>query len=180
MPTYVALLRAVNLAGSASLKMEPLRASLSGAGFQNVRSILQSGNLVLESKLTNRDEVERRIEDQVAKTFGLRTESFARTAAEWRLVVSGNPFVQVAAQDPGLLIVLLLKGAPPTHGWSSLQEGITGPEYLQGGHEHGYIVYPDGSGRSKLTAQRIERALGFRGTGRNWNTVNKLAALLPE
>ena len=59
----------------------------------------------------------------------------------------------------------------------ALQAAITGPEVVRADGAHAYIIYPDGVGRSRLTHALIERKLGTRGTGRNWNTVLKLAAL---
>jgi uncharacterized protein (DUF1697 family) len=178
MPTHVALLRAVNLGGSTQVSMGDLRERLNQSGFKDVRTLLQSGNVVLHSDLAARAEVERRIETVIARSFGRPTECFARTAAEWRTVIERNPFAREAVQDPGRTTVLVLKGAPPARAWNALQATITGPEIVRGESDHGYIVFPDGQGHSRLTADRIERALGTRGTIRNWNTVTKIGTLL--
>ena len=175
-PVYVALLRAVNVGGSTQVKMSALRDGLRSSGFENVRTLLQSGNIVFHSDLTRREEIERRIEDEVLRSSGRRTDGFVRTAAEWRRVIARNPFPVEAVRDPGHLMVLVLKETPPARAWKALQEAITGPETVRGDNAHGYVVYPDGTGRSRLTLDRIERALGTRGTNRNWNTVTKLGS----
>jgi uncharacterized protein (DUF1697 family) len=109
--------------------------------------------------------------------LGLRTDFFVRTAAEWAKVVAGNPFPEEAERDPGHLVVMFLKATPEANDVAALQAAIPGRETVRAEGKHAYIIYPDGIGRSKLTIDLIERKLGTRGTGRNWNTVLKLAAL---
>jgi uncharacterized protein (DUF1697 family) len=178
MREYVALLRAVNLGGATQVRMGDLRTRLSELGFVDVRSLLQSGNLLFKTELARRDKIERLIEDEISRSFGRPAQCFARTPEEWRKVIRGNPYPRQAAEDPGHLMVLLLKSAPPDAAWLALQAAITGRETVRGDGDHGYIVYPDGMGRSRLTLDRIEAALGTRGTTRNWNTANKIDSLL--
>ncbi|MFZ0892143.1 MAG: DUF1697 domain-containing protein [Thermoplasmata archaeon] len=178
MQRYVGLLRAVNLAGSSTLKMDALRESLERAGLENVRTLLQSGNFVCASKMARPEEIERRIETGIADSFGLETEAFVRTSTDWHGIISANPFREEAARDPGHTTLFVLKKPTEPSAWTALQAAIAGPERVRGARAHGYIVYPVGIGRSRLTTPRIERVLGSRGTTRNWNTVMKLAALL--
>jgi uncharacterized protein (DUF1697 family) len=179
MPRYVGLLRAVNLGGSTTLKMDALTETLQSAGFGEVRTLLQSGNFVFSTGLTRPEEIEQRIEVAPADSFRLHTESFVRSSAQWHSVISGNPFPKEATRDPGHTTVFVLKKSTTASAWSALQKSIAGPELVRGARTHGYIVYPDGIGTSRLTTERIERALRTRGTTRNWNTVTKLEALLP-
>jgi uncharacterized protein (DUF1697 family) len=72
---------------------------------------------------------------------------------------------------------MFLKNPPETKDLKALEAAIVGPEILRTDGRHAYIVYPNGMGRSRLTHGLIEKKLGTRGTGRNWNTVLKLAAL---
>jgi uncharacterized protein (DUF1697 family) len=179
-PSYVALLRAVNLGGSTQVRMGDLRDRLSESGFDKVRTLLNSGNIVFQFGVERREEIERRIEDVVAGSFGRPTECFVRTGKGWQNVIARNPFLTEAAEDPGRMTVLVLKAAPPAAAWKALQASITGREIVRGDSDHGYVVYPDGQGHSRLTPDRIERALGTRGTIRNWNTVSKIGSLLAE
>jgi uncharacterized protein (DUF1697 family) len=180
MPTYAACLRAVNLGGATQLSMAALRQGLTGTGFRDVRTLLQSGNVVLRSEITDSAEVERRLEEWIARSGGRRTDVFVRTALEWRSLIDGNPFPTEARLDPRRLHVLLLKSAPPARAWDALSEAISGREVVRGAGRHGYAMYPDGVGHSRLTLDRIERTLGSAGTLRNWNTALKIEALLPE
>lgn len=88
-----------------------------------------------------------------------------------------NPFPEEAERDPGHLVVMILKGAPAAHEVKALQDAIRGRELVRADGRAAYVVYPDGIGRSRLTTALLEKKLGTRGTGRNWNTVLKLAAL---
>ncbi|MFZ0831298.1 MAG: DUF1697 domain-containing protein [Thermoplasmata archaeon] len=177
MPTYIALLRAVNLGGSTQISMAALSNLLRRRGYERVETLLQSGNVVLRTGLTKTELLERRLKDDVSKGLGFETEFFVRTAAEWGGILASNPFPAEARADPGRLVVTLLKSAPTSIQWKALQESIKGRERIQAAGNHAYIVYPDGQGRSKLTVPLIERKLGARSTSRNWNTVQRLDRL---
>jgi uncharacterized protein (DUF1697 family) len=176
-PTYIALLRAVNLAGHQQVAMADLRDVLTRLGFADVRSLLQSGNLVFRTDARAGAQLERSLEAAAAKRLALQTGFFVRTAAEWKAVVAHNPFVDEAKRDPAHLVAMFLKDAPAAGDIEALQAAITGPEVVRAEGRQAYIVYPSGIGRSRLTTALIEKKLGTRGTGRNWNTVLKLAAL---
>ena len=176
MTVHVALLRAVNVGGQNRIAMADLRALATGLGFANPRTVLQSGNLAFEADGSGA-ELEARLESETGNRLGVETDYFVRSADEWRRIVADNPFRDEAADDPGHLLVMPLKATPAKDRVDALQASITGREIVRSGERHLYLVYPDGIGRSKLTAQRIDKALGTRGTARNWNTVLKLMAL---
>src|SRR5436190_2056776 len=140
------------------------------------RGRMASGNVVFESASPGDAALERRLEGEAEKRLGLRTAFFVRTAAEWASLVRQNPFPEEAGRDPGHLVVVCLKAAPKAAAVTALQAAIKGPEIVRAGGRHVYITYPAGIGRSRLTAAVLEKALGSPGTGRNWNTVLKLAA----
>ena len=173
----IALLRAVNVAGHQGVAMSDLRASLIELGFAQPRTLLQSGNLIFDAGRKAGPALERLIEQKLALRFNLRTDIMVRSAAEWASVVAGNPFRDEAARDPARLVVVFLKSKATARAFDELRAAVTGPEIVHGDGQQAYIVYPDGIGRSRLTAALIERKLATRGTARNWNTVMKLAAL---
>ena len=174
---HIALLRGINVGGHNQVAMADLRDLLTQLGLADVRSLLQSGNLVFGANGRSAAQLERLLETEAAKRIDLQTDFFVRTAKEWKDVVARNPFRKEAARDPGHLVVMFLKGAPSVTGVKALQMAITGPEVVAAAGKHLYIVYPDGIGRSRLTNALVDKQLGTRGTGRNWNTVLKLAAL---
>jgi uncharacterized protein (DUF1697 family) len=177
MTTYVALLRGINVGGHKRISMADLRDLLTRMGLADVRSLLQSGNLVFGANGRTATQLERLLEAEAEKRLGLQTDFFVRTAKEWKNVVAHNPFPKEAASDPGHLVVMFLKDTPSVTGVKALQAAITGREVVRAAGKHLYIVYPDGIGRSRLTNAVIDKQLGTRGTGRNWNTVLKLAAV---
>ncbi|MGH2363693.1 MAG: DUF1697 domain-containing protein [Chloroflexota bacterium] len=172
---HIALLRAVNVGGSV-VPMAQLRAVAQGLGFGQVRSLLNSGNLVLSSAALPA-EVERLLEDALARQMGVATAIMARTALEWSAAIAANPFPIEAAEDPSHLLVVFLKASVYPPAVEHLQASIRGPELVRAQERQLYITYPAGIGTSKLTMSVIERAVGTRGTGRNWNTLLKLQAL---
>ena len=177
MPTYIGLLRAVNLAGHNAIGMTDLRELLTSLGMQEVRTLLQSGNVIFRSEIRATARLERLLEDESAKRLDLKTDYFVRTANEWRAMIAANPFVDEATRDPGHLLAVVLKKAPGRQAVAALQRAIVGREIVRATDRCAYIVYPDGIGRSRLTSAIIEKHLDTRGTGRNWNTVLRLALL---
>lgn len=178
MTSCIALLRAVNLPGHNRVGMADLRSLLAGLGFTNPRSLLQSGNLVFEVAGRAGPATEARLEAAARERLGLATEFLVRTAAEWDALIAANPFPAEARSDPGHLLVMCLKQPPARAAVAALVQAIRGREQVQVRGREAYLVYPDGVGRSRLTAALIERHLGTSGTARNWNTVQKLQTMV--
>ena len=178
MKIYVALLRAVNLAGHNQIAMRDLCVLLTELGMEEPRSLLQSGNLVFRSAVSTSAELERLLEEAAEKSLGLKTDFFVRTAPDWKAVIAANPFVEEARLDPAHLLVAFLRRAPERSAVTALRNAIKGREVVEVKGKQAYLVYPDGVGRSRLTSAIIEGKLGTRGTGRNWNTVLKLAGMI--
>src|SRR5690606_22653908 len=174
---HIALLRAVNLGRHNKIEMADLRAVATGLGLGGVQSLLQTGNLVFDGGRASPAALERRLERALDAELGLSTEVFVRTEGEWKAMIAGNPFSREAADDPSHMVVLRLKAAPGSAPLAALRESIDGRERVDTVGRHAYLVYPDGIGTSRLTLGRIERKLGTHGTGRNWNTIVKLATL---
>ena len=177
MTTHIALLRAINLAGHNPVPMADLRDLLTRLGFRDVRSLLQTGNLVFQSDGSPGARLERLLEVEAKKRLRLETDFFVRSGPEWRTVIKRNPFPRAAQSDPAHLVVMFLKDATDANSVRALQAAVTGSEVVRRVGKQLYVVYPDGIGRSRLTNAIIEKKLGTRGTGRNWNTVLKLGAL---
>lgn len=177
MAIHIGLVRAINLAGHNKVTMADLRRLLADLGLHDAQSLLQSGNLVFRSDVGTPAQLERTLEAGAEASLGLRTEFFVRTANEWKAVVAANPFPDEARRDPQHLLVMLLKEPAAPAAVRALQDAIAGREMVRANGRQAYIVYPDGIGRSRLTTALIEKKLGTRCTGRNWNTVIKLGEL---
>jgi uncharacterized protein (DUF1697 family) len=178
MPTHVALLRGINVGGRKLVSMSDLRDFLTALGCEDPRSLLNSGNLIFHCAARPRAGLEHWLETEAQKRLDLRTDFHVRAAKDWEKIIANNPFPEEAKRDPGRLVVMFLKRAPNQRAVKALQAAIKGPELVRADGTHAYIVYPDGIGRSRLTNALIDKQLGTRGTGRNWNTVVKLAALV--
>jgi len=149
-------------------------------GFGDVRSLLQTGNLIFRSRAETGAELEDFLEAQAAQRHHLHTDFFVRTGEEWKQIIANNPFGEEAKRDPSHLLIVFLKRTPSPDEAKQVQAAITGPEIVSISGREAYIVYPAGIGRSRVTNAFVERKLGTRGTARNWNTVLKLASLLPN
>lgn len=178
MTRYIGLLRAVNLAGYNQVAMADLRDILTRLGFSNPRTLLQSGNIIFGCDRRRAAHLESVLEAEVEQQLKVATDFFVRTAEEWQDIVAHNPFRKEAERDPSHLVVMVFKNEPGRQAVQDLQAAVIGSEVVRADGRHAYIVYPDGIGRSRLTNALIERKLGTRGTGRNWNTVLKLNALV--
>ncbi len=178
MATCIALLRGVNVGGKRMIAMADLRDMLESLGMGNVRSLLQSGNLVFESGRSPA-QLEALLEKESLKRLALATTYFVRTADQWKAVVAKNPFTAEAKSDPGFLHVHVLKESAGAVQLKALEAAIKGRERAKLGTQHAYLMYPDGAGRSKLTTAILDRHLGM-GTARNWNTTLKLEAMACE
>jgi uncharacterized protein (DUF1697 family) len=177
--SYVVLLRAVNVGGRA-LSSERWREALATLGLP-ARTLGTTGNALVEAGPGVRAEhLEKLVEDALVRTAGLATEAFARDGRAWDRIVRGNPFPKEAAGDPAHLLVTVLRSAPDRGAWDDLKRCIPGRETVAPGERCAYVVYPDGIGRSRLTAALLERKLGVRGTSRNWNTVLRLQDLVRQ
>lgn len=165
MTVHIALLRAVNLGPHNKVSMSDLKEMLASLGLGNPRTLLQSGNAVFESKATGA-KLEKQLEDAARKELNLNTDFMVRTAKEWDAIIAGNPFPKEAKADPGHLVLMACKDKV------AKDVKITGAkrERVEVAGKDIYIVYPDGIGVSRLK-------IGTVATGRNWNTVLKLAAL---
>lgn len=178
MATHIALLRAVNLGPHNKIAMADLRDLLGTLGLKEPKTLLQSGNVVFTDEKRAGDKLELLLERGAEKHLRLSTPFFVRDAKAWSKIVAGNPYEREAKSDPGHLVLLTMKSAPTATAISALQESIRGRETFHVRGAHAYAYYPDGIGESKFTIALIERKLSTSVTGRNWNTVLKIAALL--
>jgi uncharacterized protein (DUF1697 family) len=174
---HIALLRAVNLGSHNKVAMAELRACLEAQGFSGVRTLLQSGNVVFGGGRRRGAALERQLEEAVRVALAVDTPFIVRSREEWNALIAANPFPTEAAGDPGHLLLFCLKDTPAPGAEAALRAAIKGRERARVHGREAYVVYPDGVGQSKLTIAVLERRLGCKGTGRNWNTVLKLQAL---
>jgi uncharacterized protein (DUF1697 family) len=173
---WAAMLRGINL-GKRTLKKDELIAAAEALGYTGARTLLASGNLVFDAGSAKAEAIERDLHASVEKLHGLKADVFARTAKDLAAVIATNPFPEAARERPSHLLVLFLREAFPAELLERLAERHDGPERLKAAGRELYIDFPEGQGRSELVP--VMGKLKFPlGTGRNWNTVTKLAEML--
>jgi uncharacterized protein (DUF1697 family) len=166
------LLRAVNVGGTGMLPMADLRAAATDLGHTDVATHLATGNLLLTpapGSPATADALAERLTADLGERLGRPVTLTVRTADELDDVVAANPYPDAAADDPAHLVVVFLDGPAAPDGAADL--ATYGRERATWRGREGYVHYPDGIGRSKVTAGVLDRLAGRRGTGRNWRTV---------
>jgi uncharacterized protein (DUF1697 family) len=166
MTAYVALLRAVNVGGTGKLPMAELKAMCEAAGFAKVRTYIASGNVVFDSR-PGEGKVKAVLQASLAEYAGKPVGVMVRNAAEMAAVLAQNPFPKAA---PNRVVVIFLDAPPPADTLKNVS-GRNGEEIALGVREI-YVHYGDGMADSKLKI-----AAAKNGTGRNINTVGKLAEM---
>lgn len=178
MTRQVALLRGINLGPRNRVSMPALRDLLSFAGFGDVKTYVQSGNVVLSSDAAP-PELERECEKLIAKRFGFDAEVVVRTREELAEVVAHNPLAQVAVEPKRYQVTFLAE--PLSDDRIDELAGLTaGAERFSARGRELYAWHPEGVARSKLWAKLGSRDLGVKATSRNWSTVTTLLAMAEE
>ena len=158
--------------------MAELRTLLEDAGYEGVRTHLQSGNVVLSSPLSPR-KLEAQLERQLAKALGMDIQVLVRTRAELAKVVERDPLGKVATNGSRYLVSFLSKKLPANAARGLEAADLAPAQIVVDGREL-YAWYPDGVQRSPAAKLLDDRRLGVVSTARNWNTVTKLLELLDE
>jgi len=171
----IALLRGINLGSRNRIAMPELRATLEEAGFGDVQTYVQSGNVVLEAR-TKPDQTARRVERLIADRFGLEIDVVVRTRAELARVVKKNPLGKVA-KEPKRYQVSFLDKKLPAEAVRKLEAAAAESERFVVDGLEVYAWHPAGAARSKLWALLAGRGLGVTATSRNWTTVTTLLKL---
>jgi uncharacterized protein (DUF1697 family) len=165
--TYIAFLRGINVGGNTMIPMPGLKSMYEKLGFANVRTFIQSGNVLFESKLAEKmlvKKMERALQQKMHKDIPV----VIRTSKQLESIVANNPFSKAKPEQVGVMFF-------PEPVQKELFKGISipGPEKVEISGREIYIHYPNGMGRSKLKLP----ALPQKATVRNINTITRLVAL---
>jgi uncharacterized protein (DUF1697 family) len=175
---FIVLLRGINLGPHKRIAMPALREALCEAGFEGVRTYVQSGNVVLGSDAPP-EGLGGEVERVIAECFGLDVDVVVRTRDELAAVVALNPLGDVAVNPKRYQVTFLASRLPPEVA-ASLESLRVDPERLVIAGRELYTWHPDGVARSKLWARTADRRLGVVATARNWTTVTTLLAMADE
>ena len=175
MPRQIALLRGINLGARNRVSMPELRELLSGLGHEDVKTLLQSGNVVLTSDETG-EALEQALEAAITEELGVESRVVVRTVRELAGVVERDPFGEVA-DDPKRYQVSFLSAKPKAAVVKALEAADVAPEQAVVSGREIYAWHPEGIQRSPLAKLLTDEKLGVTATARNWNTVTKLLEL---
>ena len=178
MPRHIVLLRGINIGSRRRVDMPELRELLTGLGYGDVQTYVQSGNVVLTSR-KSAARVERDLEQEIEAGLGVDARVVVRTRDELADVIERDPLGDVA-DNPKFHVVTFLSGEPD----KKVAEAIAtlddpAERFVLSGREI-YSWHPDGYGRSQRAKSLTDKRLGVTATARNWNTVTKLLAMADE
>jgi uncharacterized protein (DUF1697 family) len=175
-PVHVALLRGINVGGKNKLAMSDLAALFAEAGCSDVRTYIQSGNVVFCAPPRTAAGLARQVAERIERRHRLRVPVVLRTAEELERVARANPFLK-AGGDTDALHVMFLADQPKAAAVSALDARRSPPdEFAVIGREI-YLCCPNGVARTRLTNAYFDAQLATISTVRNWRTVLKLVEL---
>lgn len=172
---WIALFRGINVGGNHILPMKDLRALLEKLGCEDVKTYIQSGNVVFTHSLDNAAPLATLIGKAVSDAHGFEPKVLLLTIAEFSDIVEMNPFPN-AVENPKALSVFFLASEPVSAALDAMNDLKADTESFSLLGRAFFLHAPDGFGRSRLAA-KVERLLGVSATARNWRTVTKILEL---
>ena len=173
MAVIISMLRGVNL-GKRRVKMDALRALYESLGLRDAQTLVQSGNVVFRTEQKDMAALAKKIESAVEREFGFHSDVILRSASEVRQAIEKNPLAKRSDLEPRKFLVWFLVSDPGEEIRKRVRAVKTEPEEVRIVGREVFIYFPNGMARPKMKWAAIEKVLAVRGTGRNWNTVNKL------
>jgi uncharacterized protein (DUF1697 family) len=174
MPVYISMLRGINVGGHKLIKMEKLRALFEDLGFEQIKTYIQSGNVVFKTKRTSTFVLSRRIEEKIASDLGLSVSVISRSSDELTQAIARNPFLKESGIDQEKLHVMFLSDAPAPAALKRLSDLTAAPDQCRSIDREIYFYLPNGVSGSVLMKSPVDRILAVVTTTRNWRTVNSL------
>jgi len=177
MQTYISILRGINVSGHKLIKMKALQELYENLGFSNVRTYIQSGNVVFGSKSEDTGKLEKIIASAILKNFEFEVPIIVLKRDELNYITSQNMFLTQREKDISKLHVTFLSKEPE----KNLAESIGREEYSPDEYnivgKAIYLFCPQGYGNTKLNNNFFEKKLKVQATTRNWKTVLELLNL---
>jgi uncharacterized protein (DUF1697 family) len=180
MAIYIAMLRGINIGPHKRIKMNRLRESFEGLGFDQVKTYIQSGNVVFNARKIPPAVLCQKIEKSLLQDFGFSVSVILRTREEIGKVIRGNPLLKEKSIDPAKLHVAFLSDAPKAVSLGKLETLTLAPDRACCLGKELYLYFPNGVSGSSLWKHPLDRVLMVTATMRNWNTVNQLCTIAKE
>ena len=172
---YVAFLRAINVGGQKLIKMEELARIFTAAGLKNVRTYIQSGNVIFDATSANAVALRKKIEQALLNVLGYEVTVMVRPLADIEEIVRRNPFKKIKTGAAATPLVVFLSDTPQHIPKLPLVSAIDNLDIFEVKDGAAFILSrPKKDGRSGYPNKFVEKELGVLGTTRSWNTVNKI------
>jgi uncharacterized protein (DUF1697 family) len=178
--TYVSLLRGINVGGHKRIKMDQLRKSLETLGFEQVKTYIQSGNIVFRTEKASPKVLSSKIQEKILTDFGFPVSVVCRTAQELKAAVENNPFSKERGINLEKLHVMFLSATPTPAALKTLAGLTAAPEQSCCSGKEIYFYLPNGAGESILMKHPLDRILSVITTTRNWRTVNQVSQMCQD
>lgn len=175
---YIALLRGINVGGKKSIKMTDLNTLFQALGFNNVKTYIQSGNVVFDYETTDTTKIADKIKLKINETFCYEVETIIRTEEELINIINNNPFIKEDNIEVDKLYVTLLSNLPQQTLLDSLELKKEEDEKFAILGRTIYLYCPNGYGNTKLNNTMFEKKLKTVATTRNLKTINKLLEMV--
>ncbi|MBQ0909038.1 DUF1697 domain-containing protein [Flavobacterium sp. F-328] len=180
MITHLALLRGINVSGHNMIKMEALKTVLEAAGFQNVQTYIQSGNVFVDTDETNAAAVGFKIKQELFKNFGHEVPVVVIAKSDLDACLNNNPFLKEKELDIKKLYVAFISTTLKDTSINDLKVSQFKPDEARIDGNKIFIKYAVGAGKTRFDQKYIEKKLNVTATIRNWNTVTQLLQLFVE
>lgn len=174
---YISILRGINVSGKNLMKMDVLRSMYENLKFKNVRTYVQSGNVVFSSVEENPEQLETLITEAIEKEFGYKVPVLVLNEPTFSTIIANNPFIKDKLKDPSFLHVTFLANQPLKNNIDSIREKKHPDEAIEITDNAVYLYCPKGYGKTNLHNNFLENKLKVKATTRNWKTVNEIQKL---
>ena len=175
---YISILRGINVSGQKKINMADLKFLLESLGFENVVTYIQSGNVIFDSSIKNKDELKTIIEKAISTKYKFNVPVIIRTKTDFKNIIKKLPFISINVEKDGtVVLVTFLATKPLKANITAIQDYVKIPEKLVITDTHAYLHCPNGYGKSKLSNNFLEKKLDVEATTRNWKSIHKLAEL---
>jgi uncharacterized protein (DUF1697 family) len=174
METYISILRGINVGGKNKVLMDDLKKLYAGLNFKNIRTYIQSGNVIFDFEKTNPDQLSRQIENKISEKYKFHVPVIIRTVFELHETLNKNPFLKENNIDFEKLHITFLSDEPEKLKTEDIKNYNYAPDKFISLNKEVYIYCPNGYGNTKLNNTFFERKLSVSATTRNLKTVTEL------
>jgi uncharacterized protein (DUF1697 family) len=177
MEAYISILRGINVGGNKKILMEDLRNLYNELNFKNIRTYIQSGNVIFDCEKTNPNQLENTIEDKISEKFKFQVPVIIRTTFKLQEIINNNPFLRENNVDVEKLHITFLSAKPESIKMEEIKKYDYKPDRFFCSDKAVYVYCPNGYGNTKLNNTFFENKLGVKATTRNLKTVNELVRI---